>query len=142
MNRTIETDAAPPSFSRYSQAVEVPEGARTLYVSGQVGADLDGQVPPDLVAQHEQAWRNVFAILKAADMDKTDIVDVFVIVTDHEGVPVFREVRDRLLDGHVACSTLIVAGLASPDWKVEIAVRAAKVDERGAEAVNWREAGP
>lgn len=128
MNRTIRTDAAPASFSAYSQAVEIPANARTVHVSGQVGASLDGTLPADPEAQHEQAWRNVFAVLAATGMDKTDIVDVLVIVTEPAGVPVFRQVRDRMLDGHLACSTLLVCGLANPDWKVEIAVRAAKAD--------------
>ena len=128
MNRTIETQAAPPSFSDYSQAVEVSAHARTVYVSGQVGAELDGTVPEDMAAQHELAWKNVLAILEAAAMEKTDIVDVFAIVTDRAGVPVFREVRDRMLGGHLACSTIMIAGLASPDWKVEIAVRAARAE--------------
>ena len=128
MTRTIKTDTAPPSFSAYSQAVEVPAGARTLHVSGQVGAALDGTVPEDMEAQHVQAWENVFAILAAAGMEKTDIVDVFVIVNAAASVPVFRQIRDRMLGGHLACSTLIIAGLASPQWKVEIAVRAARVD--------------
>lgn len=126
MNRTVSTAAAPPSFSAYSQAVETPAGARTLHVSGQVGIDLNGHLPANAEAQHEQTWTNIFAILAAADMDKTDIVDVWAVVTDPEGVPVFRQVRDRMLKGHLACSTLLVCGLASPDWKVEIAVKAAK----------------
>ena len=141
MTTTIQTDTAPPSFSGYAQAVDVPAGARTVYVSGQVGAGLDGTVPGDAHAQHRLAWRNVIAILGAAGMDASNIVDVFAIVTDHGGVPVFREVRDEMLGGHLACSTIIVAGLASPDWKVEIAVRAAKVDA-ALDQVNWREAGP
>lgn len=128
MNRTIQTDKAPPSFSAYSQAVEVPAHARTVYVSGQVGAQADGRIPDDAEEQHALAWRNVFAVLDAAGMAKTDIVDVFAIVTSQDGVKTFREVRDRLFDGHLACSTIMIAGLASPDWKIEIAVRAAKVD--------------
>lgn len=128
MNRTIQTDKAPPSFSAYSQAVEVPAHARTVHVSGQVGVDADGRIPEDPETQHVLAWRNVFAVLEAAGMAKTDIVDVFAIVTSQDGVRTFREVRDRMFDGHLACSTIIIAGLASPDWKIEIAVKAAKVD--------------
>lgn len=75
-----------------------------------------------------EACANVFAILAAADMTKTDIVDVLVIVSDPSGVPIFRQVRDQMLDGHLAGTTLLVCGLASPDWKVEIAVKAAKVN--------------
>lgn len=128
MTRSIDTAAAPASFSAYSQAVEVPAHARTLHVSGQVGISVDGTLPANTEAQHEQAWLNIFAILAAADMSKTDIVDVLAIVSDASGVPVFRQVRDRMLEGHMACSTLLVCGLASPDWKVEIAVKAARSD--------------
>ena len=126
MNTNVETSNAPPPFSNYSQAVEVPAGARTLHVSGQVGNTLDGELPDDSVAQHEQAWRNVFAILEAAGMSKTDMVDVLAIVNDHEQVAIYREVRDRMLEGHQCASTMLVCGLASPDWKVEIAVKAAR----------------
>ena len=126
MNTNVETSNAPPPFSNYSQAFEVPAGARTLHVSGQVGNTLDGELPDDSVAQHEQAWRNVFAILEAAGMSKTDMVDVLAIVNDHEQVAIYREVRDRMLEGHQCASTMLVCGLASPDWKVEIAVKAAR----------------
>jgi hypothetical protein len=33
------------SFGPYSHAVEVPEGSRLLYISGEVGVLLDGTVP-------------------------------------------------------------------------------------------------
>jgi 2-iminobutanoate/2-iminopropanoate deaminase len=128
MNRLISTDTAPPPFSSYAQAVEVSANARTLNVSGQAGVALDGTLPDDATAQHEQAWENVFAVLAAADMTETDIVDVLVIVSDPSGVPIFRQVRDQKLNGHLAATTLLVCGLASPDWKVEIAVKAAKAN--------------
>jgi enamine deaminase RidA (YjgF/YER057c/UK114 family) len=128
MNKLISTDTAPPAFSNYAQAVEVPANVRMLNVSGQAGVALDGTLPADATAQHEQAWANIFAVLAAADMVKTDIVDVLVIVTDPSGVPIFRQVRDQMLDGHLAATTLLVCGLASPDWKVEIAVKAAKAN--------------
>ena len=126
MNRLIETENAPPPFSRYAQGMEIPAGSRLVFVSGQVGIDSDGVVPDDFVQQHEIAWANVFAILEGGSMGKGDIVDILAIVTDHEQVPIYREVRDRMLDGHVCCSTMLVCGLANPDWKVEIAVTAAK----------------
>ena len=128
MNKSISTSDAPAPFSNYSQAVEVPTGARTVHISGQVGNPVDGDMPEDPVAQHEQAWRNIFAILDSAGMTKSDLVDVLAIVTDHDQVSIYREVRDRMLDGHACASTLLVCGLASPDWKVEIAAKAARQD--------------
>lgn len=128
MNKIIKTDTAPPAFSNYAQAMETPADARTLSISGQVGIDLDGNLATDQADQHRQVWRNIIAILKASDMDVADIVDILAIVSDPSGVPIFREIRDEMLDNHIAASTLLVCGLASPDWKVEIAVKAAKVD--------------
>jgi len=126
MNRSIKTTDAPAPFSNYSQAVETPPGARLLHVSGQVGNDLSGHLPEESIQQNEQAWHNIFAILQAADMDKDDIVEVLAIVRDHDEVATYRTVRDRMLNGHQCASTMLVCGLASPAWKVEIAVRAAK----------------
>ena len=128
MNKSISTTNAPTPFSNYSQAVEVAAGARTIHISGQVGNTVTGEMSDNPVEQHEQAWRNIISILEAADMSVTDLVDVLAIVTDHDQVPVYREVRDRILDGHSCASTLLVCGLASPDWKVEIAAKAAKRD--------------
>ncbi len=126
MNVVISTEYAPAPASDYAQGVATPAGARWVHVSGQVGNALDGSLPEDVEAQHENAWNNVFAVLEADGMDRNDIVDVLGIVTSPEDVPVFRKMRDRMLAGHVACATLLVCALANPDWKVEIAVRAAK----------------
>lgn len=128
MNKSIETNQAPPPFSDYSQAVETSKNARIVHVSGQVGVTVSGDLPDDPKRQHKQAWDNIFAILAAAGMNKTDIVDVLGIVTDHDQVALYRTVRDEMLEGHKCASTLLVCGLANPDWKVEIAVKAAKVD--------------
>ncbi len=126
MNRIISTDKAPPPFSDYAQAVESPVGARTLYISGQVGARLDGTLPDDAREQHENTWKNLFAILAAADMGPEDIVDVRCFINSHDQVAMYREVRDQMLNGATPASTMVVAPLANPDWLVEVAVTAAK----------------
>ena len=127
MNTVIKTDKAPPPYSDYAVAVETPANSRIVHVSGQVGAELSGEVPDDADRQHELAWQNVFAVLEAAGMDKTDIVDVLCIVNHHDQVPLYRTTRDRILAGHLCASTMLVCALANPDWKVEIAVKAARV---------------
>src|SRR5688572_13475927 len=126
MVRYVETDGAPRPFSNYSQAVEISAGARVLHISGQVGIDLDGTIPLDEKLQHEFAWRNVLAILKAERMTARNLVDCHVYITNPQSVGLFREVRDRLLDGARPASTLlVVAGLADPRLKVEVAAVAA-----------------
>ncbi len=61
-------------------------------------------------------------------MSRSKITEVTAYVTNHDRVETYRIVRDRMLEGARPVSTLIVAGLADPNWKVEIAVTAAKTD--------------
>ena len=126
MNKEVKTAKAPAPFSNYAQGIATPENARCLYISGQVGVTPSGDLPDDPAKQHALAWENIFAILAADGMNKTDIVDVLGIVTDHDLVPTYRIMRDKMLGEHICASTLLVCGLADPRWKVEIAVKAAK----------------
>lgn len=126
MNRRIETTGAPPPFSNYAQAISVDPGSRYLFISGQVGATVTGDIPDDPARQHELAWENALAILAAAGMDHNHIVDAHVFITDRAHIGLYRQVRDRTLRGHRAAATLlIVAGLADPRLVVEVAIVAA-----------------
>ena len=113
-------------FSGYSHGVEGPGSARWLHISGQVGVAANGQLAQGAEAQMEQAWRNIFAILESAGLTRQDLVKVTVYLTRTEDIGRYREMRDRMLEGAEPASTLlIVAGLASPDWLVEIEAVAA-----------------
>ena len=126
MPTPIETPKAPAPFSNYAQAVAVEPGARYLFVSGQVGVSLSGDIPGDAAQQHQLAWDNVLAILEAAGMDHRNIVDAHVYITDRNHVGLYRETRDRMLKGHrTAATLLVVAGLADPRFVVEVGVVAA-----------------
>lgn len=126
MLNAITTAEAPRPFSNYSQAIAVDAGARYVFVSGQVGATLAGEIPTDARHQHELAWQNVLAILKAAGMDERNIVDAHVYITEPGHIPLYRETRDRMLNGHRPAATLlVVAGLADPRLVVEVGVVAA-----------------
>ena len=115
-----------PPFSRYSHGVEAPDNARWLHVSGQVGVTPEGQMLDGAEAQIEQAWRNVLSVLAAAGMGPRDLVKVTTFLIDRADLPTARAVRDRMLQGAEPASTLLfVAGLASPDWQVEIEAIAA-----------------
>lgn len=127
MHKLHKPDTAPPPFSNYSPGVEVAPGARWYFISGQVGADLDGNIIEGEEAQHEQTWRNVMALLESAGMGAGDIVRINAYVTRTSGVPIYREVRDRFMgDNRPASTLLIISGLASPEMLVEIEVVAAK----------------
>ena len=118
---------APAPFSRYSQAVIAPQGYRWLHVSGQVGCDKNGKAVAGFEAQADLAWNNVINIVKASGFAVEDIVKVTVLLTRQSDVVASRGARDRALGSVEAASTLmIVAGLASPDWLIEVEAIAAR----------------
>lgn len=127
MNKQLNPTTVAPPFSRYSLGVETPLGARWLTVSGQVGVRPDGALAEGFEAQYEQALRNVLAVVAAAGMKAGDIVKLTTFMLDGADVPKAREIRLRLMGDAAPASTLVlVAGLASPAWLVEIEAVAAK----------------
>jgi 2-iminobutanoate/2-iminopropanoate deaminase len=127
MLKSYNPSTVAPPFSRYSHGVEAPANARWLHISGQVGVKPDGRVAEGAEAQMEQAWRNIFALLEAAGMTKRDLVKVTAFLTvDAVDIGLFRRVRDRMLEGAAPATTgIFVAGLANPEWLVEIEATAA-----------------
>jgi enamine deaminase RidA (YjgF/YER057c/UK114 family) len=106
---------------------------RTVFVRGQVGQDLDTAINVgvgDAAAQAEQAMSNVGQLLSEAGARLEHICKVTIYLTD----PRFREavyrVIGRWLRGVFPVSTgIVVAGLARPEWLVEIDVIAVIPDE-------------
>ena len=105
----------------YSHGVAVQGGARSVYVSGQVGVRPDGSLPNDFEGQCRQALRNVESVLSAAEMRLDNIVRLGFYLTDRADMDALVEVRKALLGGVApAITTVIVAGLVSPDWRIEV----------------------
>jgi 2-iminobutanoate/2-iminopropanoate deaminase len=76
----ISTPLAPPAIGPYSQAIRV---GRTVYVSGEVGADPTGTiVGPSIGEQTDQALKNIAAILHAAGLTLDNLVATTVYLTD------------------------------------------------------------
>ncbi len=125
-NRAMYPETIHPPIGAYAHAVEVPESARTMFIAGQVGIDIDGNVPADFAAQADLAWRNLMAILEFNGMRMKDVVKITHFLTDAADLPAYNEVRSKYLGEERPASTLlIVAGLARPDLLVEVEMVAA-----------------
>lgn len=121
MLNLVNPNTLPPPASNYSHIVEVPEGSRLVFLSGQVGIDTDGNCAGDFAGQCNQVFANIKAALAAVDMQMSDLVRLNAYLTDAGDVGGFRDIRDAWMDGHAAASTLVmVPALAAPDWVVEI----------------------
>ena len=125
-NRAMYPETIHPPIGAYAHAIEVPESAKTMFIAGQVGIDIDGNVPADFAAQADLAWRNLMAILEFNGMRMKDVVKITHFLTDAADLPAYNEVRAKYLGEERPASTLlIVAGLARPDLLVEVEMVAA-----------------
>lgn len=126
-NQLRNPDTIHEPLGAYSHQVEVPGGSRWLVMAGQVGKTPDGRVPEDPVEQAEVALDNVKRNLEAAGMDVNDVVKLTWYVAGQIDGGRRREVLTRWLGDHRPASTFIyVAGLASPEYRVEIDAVACK----------------
>ena len=68
----IATSNAPAALGPYSQAVKK---GNMIFLSGQIGIDpSNGELMEGIVAQTEQAFANIEAVLKAAEFSLADII--------------------------------------------------------------------
>ncbi|MDB5455815.1 MAG: RidA family protein [Caulobacter sp.] len=109
----------------YSQALEVIGFRRLVFVSGQVGEDDQGQVPPEFKAQARLAWANVAAQLVAAAMTLNDIVKMTLFLSDRKYRGQAYETRREALGDHAPAMTIIICGIYREEWLLEIEVIAA-----------------
>jgi enamine deaminase RidA (YjgF/YER057c/UK114 family) len=114
-----------PTTLSYCQAHEVSGHARLLFISGQVPADADGQVPTDFKAQCRLAWANVQAQLDAAGMTLDDLVKVTVFLSDRRHRQANSEVRHEILGPRSPALTIVITGIYDEAWLLEIEAVAA-----------------
>jgi enamine deaminase RidA (YjgF/YER057c/UK114 family) len=106
---------------------------RTVFVRGQVGQDLDSALNVgvgDPAAQAQQAMQNVRQLLIEAGAGLEHICKITIYLTD----PRFREAVYRIIGGwlkgvYPVSTGIVVAGLARPEWLVEVDVIAVIPDE-------------
>lgn len=123
--KVVRSAAAPAPIGPYSQALAA---GGLLFVSGQVALDpASGQmVSGDVVAQTEQVFKNLSAILREAKMGPENVVKTTVFLTDMGDFARMNEVYARFFSGHEppARSTVQVGALPK-GAAVEIEVIAA-----------------
>jgi 2-iminobutanoate/2-iminopropanoate deaminase len=115
----ISTPHAPPAIGPYSQAIRV---GRTVYVSGEVGADPTGTITgPSIGEQTDQALTNIGYILAAAGLTLDNVVATTVYLVN---VTDFAEMNAHYAtffkNAPPSRATIQVAGLPKKGALVEI----------------------
>ena len=107
----------------YTHVVDT-RGSRTVYISGQVPQDVQGNIVGigDMKAQAEQVFLNLQAALNSVGGTFEDIVKFTMFVTDISQLPAVREVRNRYINTAEppASSAVEVSKLFRPEILLEI----------------------
>ena len=84
MSTVIASDAAPKAIGPYSQAVAVPAGGRTLYLSGQIPLDpATGELVKGTIEEEtERVMKNLEAVLAAGGARFEHVVRTTIFLAD------------------------------------------------------------
>jgi len=127
MKRLINPASIAAPASSYNHAVLVRQPESTLYMSGQLGERPDGTISSDFTEQARQIWTNIKAVLSEAEMGVGDIVKVVSYVVGEQHILPYVAAHREALAPHMPPWTLIVvAGLGSPKYLVEVEAIAAR----------------
>jgi enamine deaminase RidA (YjgF/YER057c/UK114 family) len=109
----------------YTHVVEAAAPGRIIFISGQLGLDLDGKVvgaPGDFRTQAERVFVNLKNALAAVGAGFEHVVKLNNYFTDIAHIGVFREVRDRYINTAAppASTAVAISALARPGALIEV----------------------
>lgn len=109
----------------YTQAVEIRNASRTLYISGQIPVDVQCKIPKAFSDQARLVWRNMEVPLRAADMSLDNLMKVTTFLSDRWFSDENRAVRKGILGDRAPALTVIITGIFDSAWLLEIEAIAA-----------------
>ncbi|MEM9564371.1 MAG: RidA family protein [Actinomycetota bacterium] len=130
MHRELTPQTVGPPSANYALATLSDGADRWLHTSGIGPVRPDGTVPEDLAEQAEAVWSTLLSLIDEAGLALTDVVSVTTYAVQGDDLSgdlgVIMAARDQALGGHRCASILVpVPALATPSWRMEIAVVAA-----------------
>ena len=130
--RKFNTKDTYPDQDLDNDLCQVVRAGNTLYLRGQVGTDFDGNLIGfnDPEAQTEQAMKNVKQLLEEAGSCLDHVCKITIYLTSREiRASVYRMVGKWLKGVFPVSTGVIVAGLAKPEWLLEVDVIAVIPEE-------------
>lgn len=92
----INPETMPETFG-YSHVVEVSNAKRTIYISGQVAINTDGQIVgiDDLATQTRQVFENIKRALETSELKFNDVAKLTFFLTDISQMAIVRAIGDQ-----------------------------------------------
>ena len=123
--RKFNTRDTYPDQNLDNDLCQVVRAGKMVFLRGQVGTDFDGELigQDDPGAQAEQAMKNVKQLLVEAGSSLEEVCKITIYLTDPKDREAVYLAVGQSLKGIFPVSTgVVVAGLAKPEWLMEIDV--------------------
>jgi 2-iminobutanoate/2-iminopropanoate deaminase len=91
-----------------------------VFVSGQPPWSTEVPLPESFDEQCRLAWRNVERVLAEAGMSLRDLAKVTIFLSDRKYREANSRIRAEVLGRHRPALTIIITGIYSEEWLLEI----------------------
>ena len=125
MRKLISTKNAPTAIGPYSQAIL---SNNTLYCSGQIAINpaTGNLVMENITAETTQVMQNILAVLKAADMDFSNVVKCSIFMKDMNDYTAVNEVYAKSFGETPPAREAVQVSVLPKNVNVEISIIAVK----------------
>ena len=125
MRKIIETPNAPAPIGPYSQAVMVGD---TLYTSGQIAINPENGelVLENITKETTQVMKNISGVLKAVEMDFSNVVKCSIFMKDMEQYSKINDVYAKYFTENPPAREAVQVSVLPLNVNVEISVIAVK----------------
>lgn len=132
MNKRTEISRINPNtvanpVGQYSHVTVLPSNATIYTFSGQIGADIEGNIPSDFNRQVDYTFKNIKALLTSQQLTSKNIIKVNIWATQEINWGYFEEKWEQLFNSSYPSMTIAyVTALGLPEISLEIEIWAAK----------------
>ncbi|MCR6106894.1 RidA family protein [Salipaludibacillus agaradhaerens] len=118
----------PKPVGNYSHITRVPKGAGLIVTSGQVGTDMDGNIPSNLNDQVTNTFANMKKVLESEGLTEVNIIKVNIWATEEIDWDYLDAQWDALFGAEYPSMTVAyISALGWPELKIEIELWCAQV---------------
>jgi enamine deaminase RidA (YjgF/YER057c/UK114 family) len=118
----------PKPVGNYSHITRVPKGAGLFVTSGQIGTDIDGNVPSNLNDQITNTFANLKKVLESEGLTEENVIKVNIWATEELEWDYLDSLWDELFKtAYPSMTVAYITALGLPELKVEIELWCAEV---------------
>lgn len=114
-------ESMPKPVGNYSHITRVPKGAGLFVTSGQVGTDIDGQIPSSLNDQVTNTFENIKKILESEGLNEEHVIKFNIWATEEIDWDHLYSQWDTIFKtAYPSMTVAYVSALGWPELKIEI----------------------